>query len=116
MFIKKWHFKTKGNAHHFQFFFQGSKILANPWPFDQIDIDYINHFYCKLGIHWKHKQLDMLDLYPLEIPKRSKVSNPRVYFISFDLYIKKICKVGGKEKTFKYHIKKILGKVTSIFF
>jgi hypothetical protein len=90
--------------------------LANPWPFDQIDIDYINHFYCKLGIHWKHKQLDMLDLYPLEIPKRSKVSNPRVYFISFDLYIKKICKVGGKEKTFKYHIKKILGKVTSIFF
>jgi hypothetical protein len=58
----------------------------------------------------------MLDLYPLEIPKRSKVSNPCVYFISFYLYIQIFGKVGGKEKTFKYHIKKILGEVTSIFF
>jgi hypothetical protein len=52
----------------------------------------------------------MLDLYPLEIPKRSKINNPRVYFISFDLDVQKFGKVGGKEKTFKYHIKKSLGK------
>jgi hypothetical protein len=52
----------------------------------------------------------MLDLYPLKIPKISKVSNPWVYFISFDLDVQNFDKVGGKEKTFKYHIKKSLGK------